>query len=107
MNIHGFTPCLDGITEKHGILAAAVCGKIMRYQSMSLGYCTASQGRIGEELSLSRQTVNKYIALLISEGYVEEIERHGRTVTYRATKKAQLVISTTEERQQMSTPLTA
>lgn len=92
--IQGWTPLLDRLVERHGIITAAVFGKIWRYCQGEYGVCTASQDRIAKELGLTRETVNQHCQFLVENGYLEA-KKNGRTNTYRDTGKAGLLLQIT------------
>jgi len=90
--IRGFTPVIDAVSDDLGITAALVFGRMWRYCQMSTGLCTASQGKIADNLGLSRQTVNKFISLLCGAGYLEDLTPtlKNRPHAYRDTGKVYL-----------------
>ena len=91
IEIRDFTPCLDELVTKYGLSIAAVYGKVYRYSQMEEEECFAGQERIGEELALSRGTINRHLQLLEREGYLRKV-RTGRTNHYVTTEKAGIFI---------------
>lgn len=92
--INGWTPLLDRLVERHGLITAAVFGKVWRYCQGDYGVCTASQDRIAKELGISRKAVNEHCKILVENGYLE-VQNNGRTNTYRDTGKAGLLLQIT------------
>ena len=84
MKLKGFTPAVDALTKKYGIITSAIYGRIWRFAKMSeLNICSASQEKIGEYLHLDRSTINRHIKLLIKEKLIKETGRApGGTVSY-------------------------
>jgi hypothetical protein len=91
--VDGFTPVIDGIVQRLGIIPALVFGRMWRYCQMKDGVCSASQVRVGVDLGLSRSTINEAIADLVGEGYFEDTtpDLIGRPHVYRDTGKAGLI----------------
>ncbi len=75
--VDGWTPAIDSITSKHGVIASIVFGRIWRYCQGSEGACTASLETIADELGLSRRTVIRKVAELVADGYLKD-ETPGR-----------------------------
>jgi len=74
-----FTPMSDKIVRDHGLITAAVYGRMWRYSRQSKdSICSASQGKIADELGLSRPTVNFHVHILTEAGYlkVDKIRRN-------------------------------
>jgi len=84
MNLKGFTPAIDALTMKYGIITSSIYGRMWRFSKMSpLGICSASQEKIGDYLKLDRSTVNRHIKILKDEGLIIEAGRGvGGTITY-------------------------
>jgi biotin operon repressor len=97
--MEGFTPLFDTIAKEHGIITAAVYGKMWRYAQMKDGACKASQERLAGELGLTRQTINKHIETLIASGYIVDKTPTlaGAPHVYSVTKKADLSIYLTAD----------
>jgi DNA-binding MarR family transcriptional regulator len=84
-----YTPLIDNLVHDVGILGAAVFGRVWRYCQMERGYCHAEQGRIADELELSRGKVNECLRELVEKGYLGTTKNtKGRTVIYYDTGKA-------------------
>jgi biotin operon repressor len=66
----GFTPVIDVLVEKYGVIVAAVYGVVWRYAAMRGGVCFASQQSIADRLGISRKMVNETIGLLCQEGLI-------------------------------------
>jgi len=82
--LKGFTPAVDALTIKYGIITSSIYGRMWRFAKMSdLNICSASQEKIGEYLGLDRTTVNRHIKILKEKGLIRESGRSGGgTVTY-------------------------
>lgn len=94
----GFTMCPDSIVEEHGLITAAVYGKIARYASMKDGECSASQDRMAKELDISRRTFQRHAQILVDEQYIS-VRRTGGTNKYKTTDKLSIIVSVTESQQ--------
>jgi DNA-binding Lrp family transcriptional regulator len=90
--VDGWTPLIDVITEKHGVIASAIFGRMWRYCQMSDKICRASQETIANELHVSRKTVNEQIEILVNNGYLEDTtpDVRNRPHIYADTGKAGL-----------------
>lgn len=92
--ITGFTPVLDTMVAKYGLMTASVWGRVWRYEQMSKGVCNASYTTIAEGLDISPRTVARHIKQLVTDGYLEEIEPvTGATRTLKTTEKAGIIIT--------------
>jgi DNA-binding MarR family transcriptional regulator len=91
--ISNFTPLFDSMIKSHGLVTAAVFGRINRY-SWKYGYCTASIATIAKELGISGETVRKHIKVLIKDEYLVDAtpELKNRPHRYSPTDKAQFEI---------------
>ena len=69
-----FTPAIDRLVLRYGLVVAGVYGRIRRY-CFDGGCCWASQGRIAKDLRLTRRAVNEAVAVLVKDG---ELIQHGR-----------------------------
>jgi DNA-binding transcriptional MocR family regulator len=93
----GWTPVIDSIIEKRGITTALVFGIIWRYCQMEGHTCYASQETLAQAIQVSRQTINSHADILVVDGYLEKIERHGHPSIYKDTGKAGLRIQAFDE----------
>ena len=73
-----FTPVSDELTQRYGIVTAAVYGAIWRYAQMQDGACTASTATIARRLGLSRQTVITHVRLLLDLGLIVDLTPKAR-----------------------------
>lgn len=89
----GFTPILDTMSSRYGLVGAAVFGVVWRHANMRNGVCSASQERMAELLGVNRMTVNKWIATFCDNGYLEDTtpDTKNRAHVYRVTGKAGLM----------------
>ena len=96
-DVDGWTPLIDSIVQNHGIITAAVFGKVWRYCQMEDKVCKASQQRIADELDLSRIAINTHIDTLCKNGYILDTTPDvvGIPHIYADTGKAGLSISFT------------
>lgn len=65
-----FTPMLDDLVQKYGIITAAVWGRVWRYSQQNGKVCQATQERIANDLKLGRRTVIRHLQILIDDGYL-------------------------------------
>lgn len=92
--LKNFTPCIDSITEKYGLVTSAVFGAVWRYCQMGKGACYKAQCGIAEKLNMSRVTINKHLKILVDEGYLEIIGKSDAGSNYyKDTGKAGIEIS--------------
>jgi len=95
-NVDGFTPCMDVIVDKYGIVTAAIFGVVWRFCQMKDGVCWASQEKIGSMVGMSRQTANEHLKKLVDGGFLRVIPAsNGDTVQFVDTGKATLSIKLT------------
>lgn len=69
----GYTRVYDELARELGLVAAAVFGRVWWYARGPLGRCVASQGRIANDLGLSRKTVNRKLGELIDAGFIKDL----------------------------------
>lgn len=88
--VGGYTPVIDELVGRYGIMAAAVFGRVWRYCQMGKGICDASQDRIAADLYTTRKTVNPLLTLLVKEGYLKDLDEgiKNRPHRYADTGKA-------------------
>jgi hypothetical protein len=91
-NVDGFTPVIDSMAREHGLVTAAVFGRMWRYCQGDRRVCTASLEIIGADLGLDRATAMRHAAKLVELGYLEDLtpDLRNRPHTYRDTGKAGL-----------------
>lgn len=89
-NVDGWTPLIDHLVAKYGLITAAVFGKVWRYCQLPDGICRASQKRIADELGLYWNTVHDSLKLLVKDGFLKAEKRRGKPTIYRDTGKAGL-----------------
>jgi len=77
LDVSDFVMAPETLIEKYGGMCALVYGRIWRYAQQESGTCTASHSTIAKALHTSRQTVQKYVALLVSEGYLNDVTPDG------------------------------
>lgn len=96
-DVDGFTPCIDVLIERHGLITAAVFGRMWRFCQGDYGVCFASQSRIAADLGMNRQTVLRHIKILVDNGYLEDRtpNRRNKPHTYADTGKASLSLKLT------------
>lgn len=95
-NVDGFTPCMDVIVDKYGIVTAAIFGVVWRFCQMKDGVCWASQEKIGSMVGMSRQTANEHLKKLVDGGFLRVIPAsNGDTIQFVDTGKATLSIKLT------------
>lgn len=94
-NVDGFTPLIDSLTQEHGVVTAAVFGRMWRYCQGDRGVCQATLERIGDDLGLDKATVQRHAAKLCELGYLEDTTPglRNRPHTYRDTGKAAMAIN--------------
>ena len=68
--VKNFTILLDELIQRHGIIAAAVFGRMWRYSQQRDGVCYAAIETIAENLNISRPTVHKHIKTLVKSQYI-------------------------------------
>lgn len=68
-----FTPLFDDITQKYGIVAAAVYGFIWRKCQTGQGVCNASLQTIADTLGVNRRTVINNIKTLTEENLITDM----------------------------------
>lgn len=76
--MRNFTPLVDSLVKVYGPAAAAVWGRIWRYEQMPGGKCTASKETLAEGLRISVRTAQRHIDKLIKDGYLEDLTPNQR-----------------------------
>lgn len=67
-----FTPVPDAIVREHGLIVAAVWGRMWRYAQQEDGVCRAGEQRIANDLDVGRMTVRRAKKRLMDLGYIED-----------------------------------
>lgn len=94
IEVKGFIPCYDAMIERHGLLRAAIYGRIERF-SWKYGHCFASKNTIADALGISHQTARTHIKALIEDGYITDLDEGvgNRPHRLKPTGKADLLLS--------------
>lgn len=93
-DVSGFTPIIDALADQHGLIRAAVFGRIWRYCQMEDGVCKASLDTLSKGLGVDRATVMRHAAALVADGYLKDLtpELKNRPHVYADTGKASIRI---------------
>ena len=70
--VDGFTPLPDLLVTKYGVVIASVWGLAWRYCQMNDGVCRATIENIGKRVGLSRQSTQKHMDVLTTDGFFED-----------------------------------
>lgn len=91
--VNGWTPLIDALVRKHGIVVSAVFGRMWRYCQLDDGVCRATIDTIAAELNISRMTVIRHQELLVRDGYLLDTtpDRRNAPHIYKDTGKAQII----------------
>jgi len=81
----------EEIVKKHGFYAAIVYWIVCQYCEMDTGRCFASQETLADDIGLSRQTVNKYLQILVNDGYLIVCQKLANGNIYADSGKVHLV----------------
>lgn len=94
-SVQGWTPCIDSLTRKYGVMTSAIFGRVWRYCQGNKGVCEASIDTIANDLGLSYRTVLTHIKHLVREGYLADLTPKVRNAPhiYADTGKAGLCIT--------------
>jgi hypothetical protein len=94
-NVDGWTPLIDHLSRKYGLVRSAVFGRIWRYCQGEKKACTASLETIAIDLGLDKSTVMRHAKILCDDGFLEDLTPDARYVPhiYADTGKAGIVIS--------------
>jgi hypothetical protein len=89
-----FTPLMDSMIRKYGVMTAAVFGRVWRYCLGENKVCNAAISTIADELNLSYATTLRHVKILVKDGYLDDLSPNLRNHphTYRDTGKAGLDI---------------
>ena len=88
----GVIPLSEEIVKKHGFNAAIVYWIVCQYCEMETGRCFASQETLADDIGFSRQTVNKYLQILVNDGYLIVYQKLANGNIYADSGKVHLVI---------------
>jgi DNA-binding Lrp family transcriptional regulator len=90
----GFTPVVDEMARQHGLVRAAVFGRIWRYCQMTDGACSASLETIADGLGVDKATVLRHATALEEDGYISDLtpDARNRPHIYTDTGKASILI---------------
>ena len=69
---NGFTPLIDAMVRKYGLVTAAVFGRVWRYCQLDNAVCSASLETIAAELGLNRRTIMRHIDILVRDGFLDD-----------------------------------
>lgn len=81
--IRGWTPLIDALVSEHGLVTAAVFGRMWRYSQLKDGVCRASHETIARELGLERKTVIRHVQVLVEHGYLRDLDPKVRNCPHR------------------------
>ena len=87
--LDGFTPVIDCLAREHGLVTAAVYGRIWRYCQMKDGVCQASLETLSQDIGLNKATIMRHAQKLVEAGYLEDTtpDLRNHPHTYRDTGK--------------------
>jgi len=102
-NIKNFTPLIDDLVARYGIITAAAWGRVWRYAQQKNRVCQASNETIANELNISLRTVTRHLKILIEDGYIKDHDEGVRNRPHRfsITNKAFIEV-TIEAKEGMS-----
>src|SRR3972149_2976264 len=94
-NVNGWTPLIDAITRKHGLVTSAVFSRIWRYCQGERKVCDASLETIALDLGIDKATVMRHAKTLVELGYLTDETPDARNVphVYSDTGKAGVIIN--------------
>lgn len=89
-DVSGFTPIIDTMAMEHGLIYAAVFGRMWRFCQMEDGVCKASLDKIAQGLHVDKATVMRYADRLVADGYLTDLtpDLHNAPHVYADTGKA-------------------
>ena len=92
--VNGWTPIIDALAKDHGLLTAAVFGRIWRYCQGEKGVCTASLETTASDLGINKATVMRHAKELLEHGYLKDLTPDARNVPhiYADTGKASMTV---------------
>jgi hypothetical protein len=71
--IDGFTPLFDCMVREHGLIYAAIFGRVWRYCQGEKNACTASHQTIAKETGVSIRTVIRAMQKFVATGYLRDL----------------------------------
>jgi len=71
--VKGFTPVIDILVDKLGLMPALVYGNVWRFCQMEDGVCKARLEKIAKRVGVSYKTAQRHIKVLCNEGYLEDL----------------------------------
>lgn len=80
--VSGFTPLIDSVVQRAGVVEAAVFGRMWRYCQMSDGVCKASLETIAGELNISVSTVYRHAKKLCDLGYIKDTTPNAKGIPH-------------------------
>lgn len=91
-DVSGFTPVIDRMAMEHGLVYAAVFGRMWRFCQMEDGVCKASLDKIANGLHIDKATVMRYADRLVEDGYLKDLtpDRRNAPHIYADTGKASI-----------------
>ena len=102
-DVDGFTPLIDFLIQEHGLVTAAVFGRVWRYCQGQLGVCNASIDTIATGLGIDYRTALRHVKTLVDTEYLRDMTPNlrNRPHSYTDTGKAgiKITISTLPESQ--------
>lgn len=72
-DVSGFTPIIDSMAREHGLIYAAVFGRMWRFCQMEDGVCKASLDTIAAGLHVDKATISRYAERLVADGYLRDL----------------------------------
>jgi hypothetical protein len=69
----GFTPIIDVVADKMGLIPAAVYGVVWRYCQMRDGVCYATLETLAGHLGCDAATIQRHIRKLCEQGYIRDM----------------------------------
>jgi DNA-binding Lrp family transcriptional regulator len=93
--LRNFTPLMDILVQRFGLVTAAVYGRVWRYAQGDDRVCRAAHEKIADELNIDRRTVIRHLKTLCDVGYLEDRtpELKNKPHTYRVTDKIRIVVT--------------
>jgi len=91
--VEGFTPAIDALVEREGLLVAVTYGVAWRFCNMKDKVCRASLETLARMTGLSKATVQRNLAKLVEAGYLKDLTPglRNRPHVYADTGQAQII----------------